>query len=166
MEAKKSVFAYFGRIFATYGVIVTIFILFSLLIGEGTGDYSPLFRLGREGLSLNTLLELLLLAAVVTTAQILFLTDWWIKNMPILWRNVLFFLTVMATIVLLIVLFRWFPLCDVTAWIGFLLSYVFCMIGGILIFRLRERAENKRMQNALEKFKSGRPGEQADPTDD
>ncbi len=166
MEEKKSVFAYISKIFATYGVIVAIFILFSLLIGEGTGDYSPLFRLGRAGLTLETLLELLLLAAVVTLVQVLFFTDRWIKNMPILRRNVLFFLTVLAAIVLLIVLFKWFPLSDVTAWIGFLLSFVPCMVAGILIFRLRERAENKRMQNALEKFKSGRPGEPAEPADD
>ncbi len=156
MEEKKSVFAYISKIFATYGVIVTIFILFSFLIGEGTEDYSPLFRLGRTGLSLSTLLELLLLAAVVTLVQILFFTDQWIKNMPILWRNMLFFLTVLAAIVLLIVLFKWFPLSDVTAWIGFLLSFVPCMVAGILIFRLRERAENKRMQAALDKYKQGR----------
>ena len=57
-------------------------------------------------------------------------------------------------------------LSDVTAWIGFLLSFVPCMVAGILIFRLRERAENKLMQNALEKFKSGRPGEPAEQADD
>lgn len=156
MEERKTVFNYISQVFATFGIIVTIFILFSLLIGEGTGAYSTLFALGRAGLGIGTLLELLLLSAIITLVQVLFLTDRWIRNMSIVWRNVLFFLTVLAAIVAMIWLFGWFPVDDLLAWGGFLVSFVLSMGLSILISRLRERAENERMQAALDKYQKDR----------
>ncbi len=155
MEEKKTVFSYISQVFATYGIIVTIFTLFSLLIGEGTGAYSSLFRLGRTGLTLGTLWELLLLAAVITFVQVLFLTDRWIKNMPILRRNVLFFALVLAVIVGMILVFHWFPADDPLAWVGFLISFVLSMGVSVLLSRLKEQAENRRMAAALEKYQQG-----------
>lgn len=155
MEEKKTVFSYISQVFATYGIIVTIFTLLSLLIGEGTGAYSSLFRLGRTGLTLGTLWELLLLAAVTTFVQVLFLTDRWIKNMPILRRNVLFFALVLAVIVGMILVFHWFPANDPLAWVGFLISFVLSMGVSVLLSRLKEQAENRRMAAALEKYQQG-----------
>ena len=159
MEEKKTVFSYIGQVFGTYGVIVTIFTLFSLLIGEGTGAYSPLFRLGRAGLTLETLWELLLLAAVITFIQVLFLTDRWIRDMSILLRNVLFFALVLVVIVGMILVFRWFPVNDLLAWAGFLLSFIVSMGVSVLLSRLKERAENRRMAAALEKYRQSGPSD-------
>ena len=158
MEERKSVFAYIGQVFATFGIIVSIFIAFCLLIGESTGRYSTLFELGGKGLTAATLLELLLLSAVITIGQILFLTDRWIKNMSIVCRNVLFFLTVLGSIVAMIVLFGWFPVNDIRAWAGFAVSFVLSMGIGILVSRMKERAENDRMQAALDRYQKGRTG--------
>ena len=157
MEKRKTAFTYISQVFATYGIIVTIFLLFSLLIGEGTGYYSPLFRLGTAGLTLETLGELLLLAAVITFVQVLFLTDRWIKNMPILPRNVLFFVLVFMAIVGMILLFDWFPVTEWKAWMGFIISFILSMGVSVLITRLRERAENRRMEEALEKYRRSGP---------
>ena len=157
MKEKKTAFTYISQVFATYGIIVTIFILFSLLIGEGTGSYSPLFQLGKAGLTLRTLRQLLLLSAVITFVQVLFLTDRWIKNMSILRRNMLFFVLVFVAIVGMILLFGWFPVNDLLAWVGFLISFVVSMGISVLISRLKERAENRRMEAALEKYQQGRP---------
>ena len=163
MEKRKTVFTYISQVFATFGIIVTIFILFSFLIGEGTGEYSTLFRLGKAGLGLSALLELLLLAAVITLVRVMFLTDWWIKNMTIVWRNVLFFLSVLAAIVVMILLFDWFPVDDAAAWGGFLISFILGMGLSILISRLREQAENSRMQAALDKYMTNSAGEAGTP---
>ena len=152
MEENKTIFNYIGQVFSTFGIIVTIFIVFGLLIGESSGEYSSLFRLGREGLTIATLLQLLLLSFVITISQVVFQTDKWIKNMMILWRNILFFLVIMLAIVFMVVLFGWFPLSDFKAWIGFFLSYTVSMMISILVSGIKERAEDRRMQEALEKF--------------
>jgi hypothetical protein len=154
MEERKTIFDYMGQLFATYGIIVLIFVVFSAVIGEGAGEYSSLFRLGRGGLTLSSLLQLLLLALTVSLSQILFLTDRIIKNMSIVFRYVLFFLVIMIAMVIMAVLFAWFPVDDIKAWIGFFISFVISMLISILLTRLEEKAENEKMQKALENFRA------------
>ena len=152
MEDKKTIFYYIRQAFATYGIIVLAFIIMSIVIGEKTKGYAALFSMGSEGMSMPILLELLLLAVIITLAQVAFLTDTWIMNMSIVTRNILFFVSVLIVIVLMILAFDWFPVRDMNAWIGFIISYALSMIISALITRIKERAENSRMQEALDKY--------------
>lgn len=152
MEEKKTIFNDISDIFARFGVIVSIFTLFSLLFGDYVGPYSSLFRLGSGGLSTATLSQLFLLAIIIVTARNFFLTDRWIKYMVMTRRNVLFFLSIMVSIAILIVLFDWFPIKDWKAWVGFFVSYTISMTISVFVTRLKEEAENKRMQAALDKY--------------
>ncbi|NLZ26635.1 MAG: hypothetical protein GX884_03545 [Chloroflexi bacterium] len=152
MESKKTIFNYISDVFTMYGVIVSVYILLSLIVGDYVGELSSLFRLGSAGLSTATLLQLLLLASIIVIAQNIFLADRWIKNMTVVLRNVLFFLTIMVATAVLIVLFDWFPVNDLKAWGGFFLSFTVSTLISGLISRLKERAENDSLQAALEKY--------------
>ena len=156
MEEKKTVFNYISQAFATFGIIVLIFILFSLAIGESTEGYSNLFSMGKRGMSIPTLCELLLLAIMITLAQVVFLTDKWIVNLSLIIRNVLFFLSVLIVMVIMIVAFKWFPVGDVSAWIGFIISFAISMIVSALVVKLKERADNSKMQKALDNYNKGK----------
>lgn len=153
MEEKKTIFDYISQIFATYGMIVAIFIIFSLVLGNKAMKYSSLFVLGNAGLSAATLGQLLLLAVIISLGQILFLTDRVVKNMSLLLRHIIFFLMVMVVIAGFAVVFRWFPVTDMKAWIGFFLSFGVCTAVSVVISRLKEKAENKKMEAALDKYK-------------
>ena len=152
MEDKKTIFYYIRQAFATYGIIVLAFIIMSIVIGEKTKGYAALFSMGSEGMSMPILLELLLLAVIITLAQVAFLTDTWIMNMSMVTRNILFFVSVLIVIVLMILAFDWFPVREMNAWIGFIISYALSMIISSLVTRLKERAENSKMQEALDKY--------------
>lgn len=152
MEEKKNVFNYIRQAFATYGIIVLVFVVFNILLGDVAGDYSALFALGKDGMSIPVLLELLLLAIMITFAQVLFLTDKWIENMSMIIRYVLFFGTVMIVMIVMIIVFNWFPIGDMYAWGGFVISYTVSMITSALLTRLKERTENSKMQEALDKY--------------
>ncbi len=152
MEEKKTIFNYIGQAFAIYGIIVLIFILFSVVIGEQAEGYSSLFSLGNKGISVTTLCELLLLSVMITIAQDIFLTDRWIVNMSMMKRNALFFLAVLVVSVIMIIVFQWFPIGDMTAWLGFIVSYAISVFVSVLVTRLRERAENAKMQQALDAY--------------
>ena len=156
MEEKKTVFNYISQAFATFGIIVLIFILFSLATGESTEGYSNLFSMGKRGMSIPTLCELLLLAIMITLAQVVFLTDKWIVNLSLIIRNVLFFLSVLIVMVIMIVTFKWFPVGDVSAWIGFIISFAISMIVSALVVKLKERADNSKMQEALDNYNKGK----------
>ena len=152
MEEKKTVFNFIRQAFATYGIIVLVFVVFNILLGDVAGDYSALFALGKDGMSIPVLLELLLLAIMITFAQVLFLTDKWIENMSMIIRYVLFFGTVMIVMIVMIIVFNWFPIGDMYAWGGFVISYTVSMITSALLTRLKERTENSKMQEALDKY--------------
>ncbi|MCR5735398.1 MAG: hypothetical protein K6G22_12405 [Lachnospiraceae bacterium] len=152
MEEKKTIFNYISQTFATYGAIVLIFIIFNIAIGENAKDYSTLFSMGKEGITIPVLSELLLLAVMITLAQVVFLTDKWILNMSMMIRNVLLFISVLIVMAIMIVVFKWFPVDDMTAWLGFIISYVISLIISEFVTKLREKAENSKMQEALDKY--------------
>lgn len=154
MEDNKTIFNYIGQVFATYGMILFLFIIFGIMIGDNASGYSSLFELGNHGFSIATLLQLFILAIIISIAQIAFLTDRWIKNLSIFFRNVLFFGIVVLTIVIFAILFGWFPIDDVKSWIAFVLSFVVCTAISVAISRLEEQAENRRMEQALNKIQN------------
>ena len=139
--------------FSIYGVMIVIFVVINLIIGDNAGSVSTLFSLGKTGLSTATLLELLLLTLIVTAAQSIFLTDVVIKNMALIVRNILFFATILVAITVFASVFGWFPLNDPAAWTGFIVSFAVCAAVSAFLMRLEENAENKKMQEALNRLK-------------
>lgn len=53
---ERSTFVYTED--ATYGIILLLFVLFGLTIGDSVKEYSSLFALGRHGFSIATILQL------------------------------------------------------------------------------------------------------------
>ena len=153
MEDRKTIFEYTAQLFTTFGITVVIFVVINYFIGDEARSMSTLFALGSAGLSSAVLTELLLLALIITVAQNIFLSDILIKNMALILRNILFFLTVMVAIAVFVILFGWFPVYEVRAWIGFLVSFAVCTTISAVFMRLEERAENKKMQEALNRLK-------------
>ncbi len=152
MEENKTIFNYIGQFFATYGSIVSVFIIFGSSIGNLAKGHSSLFSMGNEGFSIGTLLELLLFAAIITVVQIVFLTDKWIKNMRLIIRNICFFGIIIVVMVVFSIVFVWFPINEVRAWGGFIISFLICTIISITISKLEEKAENRKMEQALNRF--------------
>ncbi|MGN0385508.1 MAG: hypothetical protein ACI4EX_06465 [Lachnospiraceae bacterium] len=153
MEENKTIFDYIGQFFATFGIIVTIFIVLGSVIGEKAKNISTLFSLGNKGLRLDTLLQLFVFALILTFAEILFVTDRVIKKMPMAARIICFFVTVTITIVGFVICFAWFPIDDEKSWIGFFVSFTVCTVIGVGISILKEKAENKKMEQALNRFR-------------
>ena len=153
MEDKKNIFDYIKELFTSYGIVVLLFIVINLFIGNEAGSVSSLFVLGSKGLSTATLIQLLFLVLIITVAQNIFLTDLVIKNMALVVRNILFFVTILAAITVFALVFNWFPLNDPRAWIGFIVSFSVCSVISSVIMRMEENAENKKMQDALNRLK-------------
>lgn len=153
MEDKKTIFSYISQVFATYGVILFIFIILGITIGDSVREHSSLFELGNQGYSISTLLQLFIFAVIVSVSQIAFLTDKWINKLSFFYRNVLFFGSITVFVIMFAILFHWFPIDDIGAWTGFILSFAICTTIGVIITRLKEQAENRKMEQALDKFK-------------
>ena len=153
MEEKKTVFNYISQLFAIYGVVTMIFVVINLIIGNEAGSVSTLFSLGSTGLSTITLIQLFILVVIVTIDDNIFLTDLVIKNMPLVLRNILFFAVILVTITVFAAVFGWFPLDNIGSWIGFIVSFSVCAAVSSILMRMEEKAENKKMQDALNRLK-------------
>jgi hypothetical protein len=156
MEDRKTIFTYIGETFATYGIIVFLFVLITAGIGKDAEGYSTFFTFGNRAISLHTLLQLLGLAVVISICRNVLFDDRWIRSMSMLARNVLFFLIITVTIVLFVILFGWFPINDMKAWIGFFISFAVSSTVAVVLSRIRERTENDKMNRALEKYNGGK----------
>lgn len=153
MEEKKTIFNYISQLFAIYGIVIAIFVVINLIIGNKAGTISTLFALGSAGLSTKTLIELFILVVIVTIDDNVFHTDLLIKNMSLIVRNILFFAVILVTIIVFAVVCGWFPLDNILSWIGFIVSFSVCAVFSAILMRLEENAENKKMQDALNRLK-------------
>ena len=148
MEENKSIF----KVFTVYGVVILIHVIIGLIVGQDASEMSTLFSLGSEGLAMSTLLQLFALSVIVIVLQTLFLTDKLIKNMSIVPRVIGMFVSVTCAIIVFVVVCKWFPVGDAIAWVGFFVSFAICSCAGIVFSRLREKADNQKMDDALKKF--------------
>lgn len=156
MEENKTIFNYISQVFATYGIIIAIFIILGCIVGEESVGYSSLFEYGNQGFSTATLIQLFAVSVVVSIGQILFLTDKWIKNLSIIIRSALFFVAIIIVIAFFVIAFEWFPVDDPKSWFGFLLSFSVCSLIGVVVGILREKMENEKMDQALDRYRKRR----------
>ena len=70
------------------GGVVTLCAM-SWLMGDLGAKVSPIFSLGKSGISLETLMQFLLLAVFSVVVKDVFMTDRWIKNMSVYLRKTL-----------------------------------------------------------------------------
>lgn len=153
MEERKTVFDYIGQIFGIFGMTITILNVFSQLFGAEAKGYSAMFSLGAEGLSFPVMMQFLLVSALVVVERYLFFTDAIIKRLSMPLRTAGMVITVLLSIGVCIVAFDWFPVDFWQAWAMFFLCFGVCFCLSVAIMSLRERAENRKMEKALERLK-------------
>lgn len=153
MEREKTIFDYIGQVFVIFGGTIVILNVFCLLFGESAQNFSTMFSMGSEGLSVATMMQFLLVSVLITFWRFLFFTDKIVKNLSLVIRTVGMFITVVVTIVLFVILFGWFPIGFWQAWLGFFVSFVISVAASVGISVLKEKAEDEKMAKALARLK-------------
>ncbi len=153
MEKEKTIFDYMGQVFVIFGGTIVILNVFCLLFGESAQNFSTMFSMGSEGLSVATMMQFLLVSVLITFWRFLFFTDKIIKNLSLAIRTVGMFIAVVVTIVLFVILFGWFPVGFWQAWLGFFVSFLISVAASVGVSVLKEKSENEKMTKALERLK-------------
>lgn len=157
MEERKTVFDYFGQVFSVFGFCIVVLSVLGLMVGEEAKDISSIYSMGKEGLSIATMMQFLGVSVCITLFRAVFFTDGIIKFLSIMMRTVFMLLAVVAVIIGCAFRFDWFPtkLCDGMwqAWLGFFLSFGLCFAGSLFITRTKERTENRKMEEVLRRLK-------------
>lgn len=153
MEERKTIFDYIGQVFMIFGFTMIILVAFCLLFGESAKGYSTMFSLGKEGIGVETMLQFLLASVFTVMLRWLFFTDTLIKDMTVVFRAVGMVLSEVLIIIVLILIFGWFPAKEWLPWLMFFLSFALCFAVSVTVTVFRERMENKRMEEALERLR-------------
>ncbi|MBQ5316626.1 MAG: hypothetical protein J6I96_03625 [Oscillospiraceae bacterium] len=144
---------FLGNVFMIYGVTTLIINIFCILFGKGAQGYSMMFSLGSEGIPVKTSAEFLLTVASVVALRYIFMTETLIKDMSVTVRMILMFISAFAVTCAYIVLFGWFPVDMPSTWIMFIICFaVSCTVSSI-ISNQSEKQENRRLEEALKKYK-------------
>lgn len=153
MEEKKTIFDYLAQIMAVFGFTMLIVNLFCLAVGNYAKEISTVFALGNQGVPVSIALEFLALSALITGLRALFFTDLWIKKMPVWARTVCLLCSSVLMIAAFVALFRWFPIDMWQPWAAFFLCFGISFAGSCFVMTLKEKLENRKMQEALERLK-------------
>jgi len=156
MEKKNTFFDFVGQIFMVFGFSIICLMVFIQIFGNDGKGYSAIFSLGKEGISLLTLWQFLLTSTMINLFRQLFFGGTIIKNLSIPLRTLGMFASIIIMMVCFVWLFDWFPMNDWLPWVLFVVCFIVSSIGGFLVSYLKEKATNKKMQEALERMQGGK----------
>ena len=127
--------------------------IFCIAFGDSAKDFSSIFELGSRGISVKTSFQYLGVSALIVGVNFLFFTDRIIKNMAIWLRTICTVGIVILIITVFIILFKWFPINMWQPWVMFILCFGFSFLGSYLVTLLKEKTENKKLEEALKRLK-------------
>ena len=153
MEKRKTIFDYAGQVFIIFGFSIAVLNLLCILVGEHAQDVSGIYSMGKEGLSTATMVQFFGVSICITGLRFLFFTDKIISRMSITVRTVCMLLSIIVLIVLCVLMFGWFPVDMWQPWTGFFVTFGLCFLGSMTITHLKEKTENRKMEEALQRLK-------------
>lgn len=153
MREKKNILDYMAQAMIGFGAAMLAITLICYLVGEEAREYSTMFALGKEGIPLKTILQLLLNAVCIMVIRFLFFSDKVIKKMSIAKRTIGMLAAVIVLIGVFAYLFGWFPINDPRCWVSFLVSFGICFIISAVVSTLKESMDNKQLEKGLQHLK-------------
>ena len=153
MIKKSTIFDYLTQFMIIWGISVLRLCLFCSLFGEVAKQYSSMFQLGKTGVAVVTLMQYLLSSVIITSLRWLIFTDILIKRVSIVIRTVVMFVCVILLTGIFAAIFQWFPIDDIKSWIMFFVCFFVCSCISVVVSAIKEKSDNKKMQEALEHLK-------------
>lgn len=153
MKRKDDVFRYLGQILTIFGLTVIFISVFCYIFGEDAKPYSSFFEMGKQGLTVETLAQLLLMSVLITTLRFILFTDGLISRISLAIRTCLMFFFVVLMIALFAFWFGWFPVNMLKAWGAFFACFAACSFVSAYLMAWKTDRENKEMEEALRRLK-------------
>ncbi len=153
MKENTTIFDYLMQVMIVFGFSLLVLNLFCIFVGDAAKDYSTMFDLGSMGISVATTFQYLVVSTLIVAMRFLFFTDVIIRKMTIWLRTVSMVTCVILIIAVFAAVFRWFPVNMAKPWIMFFICFGISFVGSFFVMRLKEKAENKKLNDALDRLK-------------
>lgn len=145
--------------FSIYAVTILIIGAIGRVCGEDAKVYSSLYRLGSAGLSLETLVQLLISSGVYAGLSTFFFSENHLKGVSVRWKIAITMLTTLLVTIGFIVCFKWLPLEGegvLLSWGGFIVSFLVCFFVAVALSTVKVKVETKKYDKLLKNYKEKR----------
>ncbi|MDE6133520.1 MAG: DUF3021 family protein [Oscillospiraceae bacterium] len=153
MDKKFSVLKFLSKVFIIYGVTTLLLNILCALFGTAAYGLSTIFSFGNAGVGIETSMQFLFAVLIICALKYIFMTDILIKKMPLAARIITMFAGTFGVILIFIFMFGWFPADMPIAWIMFIICFIICCTVSTLLSVLAEKQENRRLEEALKRYK-------------
>jgi len=144
----------FGAIFTLSILAISFVGLLVVRYAPDAQDISSLFASGGMGLSFNAVLQIAGFSLILAFLSIVVVSDRFIKKMRFLARTILLFLAALFTFSMFAIVFKWFPIEDPLAWLGFVLSTFVCFLFSLGLTLLKLKLEGRKYDRLLANYKA------------
>ena len=160
MDKEKNEPSFIMDLMRNLATIFTLSILSISLAGllltfyapEGQ-DISTLFASGGIGLPYNVIFQVAGFSFILAIFSIVIISDRFIKKMRFWLRIILLFISAIITFSIFAIIFKWFPINDPLAWLGFIISSFICFVFSLGLTFIKFKIERKKYNKLLEKYK-------------
>ncbi len=153
MEKKEYILKFLNQMFLIFGITIAILSLSCLIVGEKAQHMSTLFDMGYNGLSLETIFQILLASFFITVINTIVYSDLLTIYISKTKRNVIMLSLIFGMVFIFIHLFKWFPTNVLMNWLMFALSFVVSSFISIFITFTAEKTDDRNMELALKELK-------------
>ena len=161
MDKEKNKISFITGFLREFSTIFTLIILSISLSGTFMSVYYPeiqrlsaIFALGREGLPYTAIIQSVGFALIMAFISRIIFSGYFTNKMPFLWRYFLFFLATLFTTSVFSIIFKWFPINILGAWLIFIpVFFIFFTIAIVFSFLLL-KIEDKKYNKLLENYKN------------
>lgn len=153
MEEKRTIFDYLAQVLIVFGFAILTINIFCLVFGDSAKEFSAMFALGNQGIPSKIVFQFLGVSVLIVGVRFIFFTDIIIKKMPVWMRTACMLTAVVAIIAFFVTAFHWFPADMWQPWAMFFICFGISFLGSYFVMMIREKVENKRMEEALQRLK-------------
>ena len=150
----SEILRYFGTIFTFAILVISIVVSQVTRYFPDVQNVSTLFISGGIGLSFGTILQIASFSTILSVFSVLFISERFIKKMWFLYRIIFLLLSTLLTFSVFAIIFKWFVVDDIVAWIGFVISTIICFSISIGLTLLKFKLERKKYNRLLANFKA------------
>ncbi len=153
MEKRFTIFNFFSETFITFSIMVICTAFSVVFFGKDAGEISTLYMFGSDGIPVDTIFQFLLASLVMESSKVFWFSGKLFKHMMTFWRTVGMALSVIPIIAVFSGVFSWFPLNNISAWFGFLISFGICLVLSLAVVTLKAKLENKKIEKGFKRYR-------------
>lgn len=161
-----STYQFASKVLTIYAITILIVSTIAGICGDEVSMYSSLYQMGSKGLAYETLLQLFVSSLMITAINTFFFSEKHFKNQMMIWKMVGMMITILVIMIGFIYIFKWLPFDSSTAallsWGCFLVAFLGCFGGSILLSVIKMKLEEKKYDELLQDYKNRHSKEACD----